>query len=290
AATAVHADRILTAKRIGITGKITGLTPAGITIDADGEKRTVPVSEIARIKCDAFPDLDKAEEAYAQGQAGKAQSYAEAERLYRDLLKPGSPQWLRVFIQWRMFRVYADSGRAPEALDAFLELARGGPDLVVGLKLPAPREDAQEANKAMLKKVEDALKAATGKPYAGELQSFKASLQTFVGKPEDVLATLDTLLASPDERTRLNAMLKQIELLVAAGKFDEAAAKLDANGQALTQEHPDDILFWRGRILKERGQNMEAVLELVYGEAVAKYAGTPGSEKAKRELVRLGGK
>jgi hypothetical protein len=177
----------------------------------------------------------------------------------------------------------------------------------------------------MLKKVEDALRAAAGKPYATELQKFKASLQMLVGKPEDVMATLDSLLASPDERTRQAAMLKQIELLVGAGKIDEAAAKLDANGQALVQEHPDDIAFWRGRILKERGQNMEAALEFmrlpilyptdrvltaealwwagqameaarvpqdevqkVYGEAVTRYGGTPGAERARRELVRLG--
>jgi hypothetical protein len=139
-------------------------------------------------------------------------------------------------------------------------------------------------------------------------------------------AVLEPLLASPDEKIRQTAMLKQIELLVGAGKFDEAAAKLDANGhQALVQEHPDDIAFWRGRILKERGQNMEAALEFmrlpilyprdkaltaealwwagqameaakapkdevqkVYGEAVARYAGTLGAERAKRELVRLG--
>ena len=326
AATAVRADRILTAKRIGITGKITGLTAEGITIDVDGEKRTVPMAEIAKVKADAYPDLEKAEDAYAQGVAGKPQSFIEAERLYRDLTKgSGAPKWLRVLVQWRMFRIYADSGRIPEALDAYLELVRGGPNLVAGLKLPAPREDAQEANKVMLKKVEGALRAAAGKPYAGELQGFKASLLMLVGKPEDVMSMLDQLLASPDEKTRQGAMLRQIELLVGAGRFDEAAAKLDANGPVLVKVHPDDIIFWRGRIMKERGQNLDAAVEFmrlpilypqdkaltagalwwagqameaakapkdeilkVYKEAVAKYAGTPGAERAKRELVRLG--
>ena len=328
AATAARADRILTAKRIGIAGKITGLSAEGIIIEVDGEKRTVPVPDVAKVKADAYPDLERAEDAYAQGQAGKPQGYAEAERLYRDMTAAGkaAPQWLRVLVQWRMYRVYADSARPTEALDAYLELARGGANLVAGLKLPAPREDAQEANKAMLKKVDDALRMAAGKPYAGELQNFKASLLTLVGNPEDVMPMVEQLLASPDERTRQGAMLKQIELLVAAGKFDDAAAKLDANGPALAQNHPDDICFWRGRILKERGQNMDAALEFmrlpilyaardkaraaealwwagqameaaeapkdevqkVYGEAVARYAGTPGAERAKRELVRLG--
>jgi hypothetical protein len=324
-ATAARADRVVTPKGIGVNGKITGITAGGLVIEADGEKRTVPVPEVAKIRADNYPDLEKAEEAYAQGQAGKTQRFAEAERLYREMMKPSAPQWLRVIIQWRMYRFYADAGRTPEALDAFLELSRAGPNLVTGLKLPPPHEDAQEANKAMLKKVDQALPAAAGKPYASELQSFKASLSMLVGKPEDVMPLLEPLLASPDERTRQTAMLKQIELLVGAGKIDEAAARLDANGPALIKNHPDDIAFWRGQILKERGQNMEAALEFmrlpilfptdkaltaealwwagqameaakvpkeeiqkVYGEAVVRYGSTPGADKARRELIRLG--
>jgi tetratricopeptide (TPR) repeat protein len=328
AATAVRADRILTTKRIGITGKITGFSAGGVIIDADGNKQTIPVSEIAKVKADAYPDLERAEDAYAQGQAGKPQGFAEAERLYRDMTRTSSaPQWLRVLVQWRMYRVYADSGRPTEALDAYLELVRGGPGLVTGLKLPVPRDDAHEANKVMLKKVEDALRLGAGTPYAAELQSYRVHLLMLEGKPEEVMPILEPMLASPDEKTRQTAMLKQIEVLVAAGKFDDAAAKLDANGPALAQEHPDDITFWRGRILKERGQNMEAALEFmrlpilypkdkartadalwwagqameaakapkdevlkVYGEAVTRYAGTPGADRAKRELVRLGAK
>ena len=163
ATTAALADRILTAKRIGINGKITGFAAGGIVIDSDGSKQTIPMSDIAKVKADAYPDLERAEDAYAQGQAGKPQGYVEAERLYRQMTATTTaPQWLCVLVQCRMYRFYADSGRVPEALDAFLELARGGPNLVTGLKLPPPREDATEANKVMLKKVEDALRAAAG--------------------------------------------------------------------------------------------------------------------------------
>ena len=326
AATAFCADRILTTKRIGVNGKITGLSAEGIIIETDGQKRAIPVQEIAKIRADAYPDLEKAEDAYAQGMAGNPQGYVEAERMYRELVRASSaPQWLRLLVQVRLYRVYAESGRVPDALDAYLELARGGPNLVAGLKLPAPREDAHGANEAMLKKVEDALRAAAGKPYAAELQSLRLNLTMLAGKPEEIMPLLEPMLASPDEPTRQAAMLKQVEVLFAAGKFDDAAAKLDANGPALVQEHPDDIAFWRARILKERGKNMEAALEFmrlpilyprdkvrtaealwwagqameaakapkdetqkVYEEAVDRYAGTPGAERAKRELVRLG--
>ena len=325
ATTAVRADRIVNSKGIGINGKITGLTAAGIVIDNEGDKKAIPLPEVTKISADAYPELAKAEDAYAQGQAGKTQSFAEAERLYQGMMKSGAPQWLRVIIQWRMYRFYADAGRVPDAMDAYLELSRAGPNLVTGLKLPTPREDAHGANEAMLKKVDGALQAAAGKPYAGELQSFKASLLMLVGKPEEVMPMLEPLLASPDERVRKTAMLKQIELLVAAGKIDDAAARLDANGPALAREHPDHIAFWRGRILKERGLNMEAALEFmrlpilypkdkaltadalwwagqameaakapkeeiqkVYGEAAARYGGTAGADKARRELIRLG--
>jgi tetratricopeptide (TPR) repeat protein len=326
-AAAAQADRILTQKRIGINGEITGLAADGLVItDADGNKKSVALGDIARIKSDKFPDLEKAEDDYAKGVAGDAKSLASAERLYRGMMAPGAPQWLRVLVQSRMFKLYADSGRSVEALDAFLELARAQPRLAVGLKLPAPAEEAHEANQKMLAKVGEALKTAGAQPYASELRNLQVALLMYEGKPEEVLQLLPPLLKSPDEKTRLNAILKQVELLIASGHADEASRVLEANAAALEPSHPDDVLFWRGRLLKEKGKNMEAALEFmrvailypavdknrtaealhmagqameaarapkdevrkVYNEAVAKYAGTAGAERAKRELVRLG--
>jgi tetratricopeptide (TPR) repeat protein len=322
-----QADKIRTHKGIGYSGKITGLGTDGITIEVAGSPSTVPLADIAKIEADAFPDLARAEDAYAEGLGGKPQGFADAEKTYRGMLGAGRvPQWLRVLIQARMYKLYADSGRTVEALDAYLELARGSPKLVAGLKLPAPAEDAHDANRLMLKKVDDAVRLAAGKPYAAELQNFRVSLLMLEGNPGDVLPFLEPMLASQDERTRQSAVLKQIELLVAAGRIDDASVKLEAAAQALSAEHPDDVAFWRGRILKERGQNEEAALEFmrlpilypakdksrtaealwyagqalevlkapkeeirkVYSEAATRYTGTPAAERAKRELVRLG--
>ena len=323
-----QADKIRTHKGIGHSGKITGLGTDGITIEVAGTPRTVPLADIAKIEADAFPDLARAEDAYAEGLGGKPQGFADAEKTYRGMLGAGRvPQWLRVLIQARMYKLYADSGRTVEALDAHLELARGSPKLVAGLKLPLPADDAHDANRLMLKKVADAMRLAAGKPYAAELQNFRVLLLMLEGNPEDVLPFLEPMLASKDGRTRQSAMLKQIELLVAAGDIDKASAKLEAAAQALAAEHPDDVAFWRGRILKERGQNEEAALEFmrlpilypakdksrtaealwyagqalealkapkeeirkVYSEAATRYAGTPAAERAKREVIRLGG-
>jgi len=323
-----QADKIRTHKGIGYSGKITGLGTDGIIIEVAGSPRTVPLADIAKVEADAFPDLARAEDAYAEGLGGKPQGFADAEKAYGSMLGAGrAPQWLRVLIQARLYKLYADSGRSVEALDAYLELARGSPKLVAGLKLPVPAEDAHDANRRMLKKVDDAVRLAAGKPYAVELQNFRVSLLMLEGNPADVLPFLDPLLASKDGRTRQSAMLKQIEVLVAAGKIDEASAKLEAAAQDLSAGHPDDVAYWRGRILKERGQNEEAALEFmrlpilypakdkgrtaealwyagqalealkapkeeirkVYSEAATRYAGTPAAERAKREVIRLGG-
>ena len=45
AATAARADRILTTKRIGISGQITGLEPGGLVIDSEGNKQVVPLAD-----------------------------------------------------------------------------------------------------------------------------------------------------------------------------------------------------------------------------------------------------
>jgi len=327
-AAGAQADRVRTAKGIGYDGKITGLGSDGLVIEVGGSPRSVPLGDISRIEATAFPDLALAEEAYAQGLAGKAKSFTDAERMYRAILGAGgAPQWLRVLIQSRMYKLYADSGRIPEAFDAYLEVARAAPKLVTDLKLPAPAEDAHDVNQAMLRKVSDALRAAAGRPYATELQSFRVSLLMLEGKPEEVLPLLEPMLASKDERIRQSAMLKQIELLVGSGKADEASARLEAAAEVLSQDHPDDVAFWRGRILKEKGQFEDAALEFmrlpilyaakdknrtaealwyagqaleaakatkdeirkVYQEAVTRYAGTAGADRARRELVRLGG-
>ena len=323
-----QADKIRTHKGIGYAGKITGLGADGIIIEVAGAPRTVPLADIAKVETDAFPDLAWAEDAYAEGLGGKPRGFADAEKMYRGMLGASrAPQWLRVLIQARLYKLYADSGRTVEALDAYLELARGSPKLVASLKLPAPADDAHDANRLMLRKVDDAVRLAAGKPYAAELQNFRVSLLMLEGNPEDVMPFLEPMLASKDERTRQSAMLKQIELLVAAGKMDEASAKLEAAAQALSAEHPDDVAYWRGRILKERGQDEEAALEFmrlpilypakdrgrtaealwyagqalealkapkeeirkVYSEVATRYAGTPAAERAKREVIRLGG-
>ncbi len=326
AATAARADRILTTKRIGISGQITGLEPGGLVIDSEGNKQVVPLADIDKIKVDQYPDFERAETAYAKGAAGDAAAMAEAEKLYRGLSGSGVPPWLKTLVQARMFKVYADTLRVPEALDAFLEIAKNQPKFAASLKLPDPNDEAHEANVAMLKKVEDILKTATGKLYTPALNTFKVELMILEGKPEEVQPLLENLLKSPDEKTRLAAMLKQVDILVSGGKVDEGAAKLEEWVPALTKVHPDDIAYWRGRILKDRGQHLEAALQFmrvaivypamdrsrtaeslflagqemqaakapkaeiakVYTEAVSKYAGTSGAERAKRELARLG--
>jgi tetratricopeptide (TPR) repeat protein len=329
AAATAQADRIRTFKGIGYDGEIAGLAPDGLAIKLpSGVEKTVPLAEISKVTADKYPDLGKAEDAYAEASAGKGKTFADAERLYRGLLTPGAPQWLRVLVNSRMFKVYADSGRAPEALDAFLELAKSQPRIAAGLKLPAPAEDAHEANKVMLKKVDDALRLAGDKPHAAELRNFKTSLLLMEGgKPEDVDITLKALMESKDVKVRNGAVLKYVEFLLGAGRLDDAEAKLDAAAPDLGEAYGAETAFWRGRILKERGKNMEAALEFmrvaimypakdkvrtaealwwagqameaakaprdeilkVYDEAAAKYAGAPGADKARREKIRLGG-
>lgn len=329
AATAAGADRIVTQKGIGYSGTITGLSPQGLVIESGGTKRAVPLCDVGRVKADKYPDLELADAALAEGLADKPQKLAEAQKLYRGLLSgSGVPAWLRVLVQSRMFAIHAQAGRAPEALDAYLELARAEPQLVVGLKLPTPMGANHAANQAMLAKVNAVLANAAGKPYATELQGFRASLLMLEGKPEEVLPLLAALLQSPDEKTRQTAMIKQVELLLATGKIDEAAKRLEEAAPALGEAYAAEVAFFRGRVLKEQNQPMDAALAFmrvailypgkdhnrtaealwyagqcmeeakaskdevlkVYQEAVTKYAGTPGARRAKAEITRLGAK
>ena len=325
AASAAQADRIRTASGIGYEGQITGLRAEGLVIKkaSSGESVTVPLSQIKEVIADRFPDLTKAEDAYAKGDA---KSIAEAERVYRSILGSGAPDWLRLLVHSRMYKFYCDSGRLPDALDAYLELARAEPRLVAGLKLPSPTPSASEANQAMLRKVKEALQSAGNQPYVTELKNLQVTLVVLEGKPEEALPLIQPMLKSSDAQVRAMAMVKQVELLVRSKKFDEAAKRLNEAMPSLDASYAHDMAFWRGQILKEQGRYLDAAVELmrlpilyptrdrnrtaealwlagqameagkvsrqevvkVYKEAVDRYAGTAGAEKAKRELIRLG--
>ena len=332
AATPARADRIRTQSGIGYDGKIVGMDAGGLVLEYAGGKRTVPLGDIVSIRVDAYPDLEKAEEAYARGLAGgpkAVQSLAEAERLYEGLGRRGPPPWLRVLVDSRMYKLYVESGRVQEALDAYLALAENHPTLVSGLKLPRPRPDDTAGNRKMLAKVEAAVKNAGDKPYAAELKQFRLALVLLEGKPDEVLSLpelLEPFLTSDDPKTRTWAMLKQLDLLLAAHKIDEAEQRLREAAGALARDHPQEVAFYTGRVLAERGRHVPAALQFmrvpilyadkdrtrtaealwragvamkaaklpageisrVLNEALQNYPGTAGAERAKQELARPG--
>lgn len=325
AATA-RADRIRELSGIGHDGQITGMGAKGLIIkDADGVNKEVPLALIKDIQADQFPNLAKAEAAYTKGIAGDAASLAESEKFYSTTLATSTtPEWLRLLSQIRLYRMYVDSNRSMEALDTYLGLARANAALVAGVKLPS-LSTSSDVNKAMLKKVQAAVKDAAGKPYVGELQRMQTDLLAMEGNPADALAALEPLLKSTDPKTRATAVLKQAELLVALRRAPEAGARLAEAGPTLGDAYAADVAYWHGRILKDTGKNMEAAVEFmrvailypirdknrtaeslwqagqameaakaskadvrkVYQEAVG-YAGTAYAEKAKAELTRLG--
>ena len=327
AATPARADRIRTQSGIGYDGKIVGMDAGGLVLEYAGGKRTVPLADIASIRADQYPDLEKAEDAYAKGLAGgpkAAQEFAEAEKLYESLGRQGAAPWLRVLVSSRMYKLYAESGRVQEALDAYLALAQNQPTLVAGLKLPRPRPDDAAGNRKMLTKVEAAVKNAGDKPYAGELKQFHLALVLLEGKPEEVLPLLEPFLTSDNPKTRAWAMLKQLDLLFATHKIDEAEQRLNQAAGVLARDHPQEVAFYTGRVLAERGQHVQAALQFmrvpilyadkdrtrtaealwragvamkaaklpdgeiskVLNEAVENYPGTAGAERAKQELAR----
>lgn len=330
-APAAGADRIRTQVGIGYTGEIVGVDEAGLVFregNRGARKRTVAFAEIREIHADKYPDLQRAEEAYAAGVAGEAKAFDQAEMLYQGLLRKGAPAWLRVVVQWRMYRLYVESGRATDAVDAYLEMAANTPKLVADLKLPSPDETDHQANKAVLAKVEQALKGAAGKPHADSLKYFRIALLLLEGDPRQILEDnlLEPLLESIDPKVRRTAMIRKLDLLLATGRTAEAANWLEQVEAALGDSGVAEMAYWRGRIHVAGGRHLEAALEFmklpilhpaadrnltadalfragqtleaanapreeivsVYNEAVQRYAGTGGAERARRELARLG--
>jgi len=325
AAATAHADRVRTNAGVGYTGNIVGVSAGGLVLQDGRRKRTVPFADIRELAADKHPDLKRAEAAYAKGLGGQAKAFEEAGRLYQGLLRKGAPPWLRVIVRWRMYKLYVESGRAADALDAYLEMAHTSPQLVADLTLPSPEDTSHQVNKAMLAKVEGALKKAGDKPYADALKSFRVDLLLIEGKPEQVLPLLEPLLASSRPQVRRGAMIRKLELLLATGKTDEAADWLKKVEAVFDESGEFELAYWQGRVHVATGKHLEAALAFmtlpilypaadrtrvadalfragqalaavkaphkeivsVYNEAVQKYGGTGGAERARRELARL---
>ena len=328
AAVAARADSVRTQAGIGYSGTVVGLDGSSLVLESRGVKRHIPLADIAQIRVDKYPDLARAEAAYGKGLAGgpgAEEAFARAERAYEDLLRTGVPQWLHHLIKSRLFKLYTDSGRLRQAVDAYLEMAREQPELVAGFKLPAPKRGDSITNKAVLEKVEAALAEAGEKPYAADLERLRLALLLLEGKPEEVLPLLEPFLASENLKARRWATLKQLELLFESNKVEEAEARLKASEDDL-RTLPHELAYYRGRLFEARGMHMAAALALlrvpilypgkdrartaealwlagrameaanlptdevvkVYEEARRDYAGTQGARRAARELKRLG--
>jgi hypothetical protein len=325
-ASAAQADRIRDSFGVGHDGQITGMGAKGLIMKiATGTTQEIPLGTIKDITADQFPALTKAEAAYAKGVAGDAAALADAEKLYAAMVSTGAPDWLRLLIQVRMYRVYLDSGRAVQALDAYVGMAQANPALVAGQALPGPAANS-DTNKAMLKKVETALSAAAGKPYAADLKALQLKLLSLEGTAEQQLVAILPLLKDSDPRTRATAFVRKAELLVELKKPEAAAAVQEAAAAAGGEEYAPNVAYLRGRIYQDGGKNMEAAVEFmrvailyagrdkartaeslyragqsldaakvskaevraIFKEAAERYAGTPFGEKAKTELNRLG--
>jgi len=329
AASLASADTVRTRVGIGYSGKIVSMDATGLVLQSSAGKRTVPLGEIAAIQVEGYPELETADKAYDEGTkggSGAKAAFAEAQRQYELLMGRPIPDWMRVLIRSRLVRLYSDSGRAREALDAYLGLAQGYPDLVAGISLPRPQRGADAENKALLGRVEDGLKAAGTKPYALELERLRVALVVEVGTPEQKLSLIRQALKSSNARTRAWARIQMLDLLVNANRAAEAEAQLKEAEPELGAEYAPELAFYRGRVLAMEDKNVDAAIELmrlpilypakdramtaeslfragqameaaglpkdevkkVYQEAVKDYAGTSGAQQARLALARLG--
>jgi len=167
-----EADTVRTRVGVGYNGKVMGLDAKGLLIDHAGAVRTIPRDDIVRLEVDQYPDLGKAEVLFDRGVVGAG----DAERLYTAALGADPPQWLRAFIAWRLFRLRVGASRYPEALDAYLAVARESPEFAEGLVWPAVSESNTDRQRALLAKVDEALAKPLPEPVARELTRLRSAL------------------------------------------------------------------------------------------------------------------
>jgi TolA-binding protein len=94
-------------------------------------------------------------------------------------------------------------------------------------------------------------------PYPSESGLTLASIQLALGKPDAALATLNQVLSSADEATRLKTRLYQIEILLDLGRTEEAA-KLMEGLDKLPAEQRTTAAFLKAHLQLRQGKFSEA--------------------------------
>ncbi len=114
-------------------------------LDRGGKRRTVDYGDIALIRVDGRPDLNRAEQLFL------TQRFSDAISAYQTCLtrniRRGS--WLETWIRVRLLNLLAGQGRIEEAADLYVELARQIPDWLVGV---APTENQIKASPDQLER------------------------------------------------------------------------------------------------------------------------------------------
>ncbi|MBM4044340.1 MAG: hypothetical protein FJ279_04435, partial [Planctomycetes bacterium] len=169
AAPLAQADTIRTRVGIGYTGQVVGIDAQGLLINHAGAVRTIPRDDIVRVEVDQYPDVAKAETLFDRGVSGAA----EAERFYAGVLAADLPSWLRAFIEWRLFRLRLAVSRYPEALDAYLLLMQENPQFAAGVTWSPVSENDPDRQRAMLAKIDEALRKGPPDPIAGQLTKLR---------------------------------------------------------------------------------------------------------------------
>jgi len=179
AAPLAQADTIRTRVGIGYTGQVVGIDAQGLLINHAGAVRTIPRDDIVRVEVDQYPDVAKAETLFDRGVSGAA----EAERFYAGVLAADLPSWLRAFIEWRLFRLRLAVSRYPEALDAYLLLMQENPQFAAGVTWSPVSENDPDRQRAMLAKIDEALRKGPPDPIAGQLTKLRNVLTPAPGTP-----------------------------------------------------------------------------------------------------------
>jgi|WetSurMetagenome_2_1015567.scaffolds.fasta_scaffold129196_1 hypothetical protein len=266
---ALAVDKIRETTGIGHVGQIVDIRAKGIAIrETAGDTKEVPLNQIRDISSDQYPNLAKAEAALSKATtANDAASLRTAEGLYAGMMNSSSPSWLRLLCEYRMFRVYAESGRVRLAVDTYVDLATADPGLVAGMQLPPPAPGSPD-NPEILKKVESAIRAAGGKPYTSELATMRLAIVSLSGNPEAVLSVIEQQIKNPDEKIHIPAKFERVKQLFALNRTDEAATQLEdvaSEVSSLSNQGPYvvDHAYWSGRVYLVRKQNLEAALSFM---------------------------
>ncbi len=290
------ADTILLSMAKSIRGvKIVAFKQAKLeTIDKNGNRQVFPYSDIAIIRVDGKPHLNKAEMMFLQGKFELAAT--EYQKVINNVSE--KKRWIKIWARVKLMNIFAKLGNARRMTETYIELAKTIPDWVIMI---APTRREAKLSKKQIAIVARILAAERQKSKSTKVREAIAKFYKRMGcvrkLPTDSYRKISESIADVNKATQAGPWLvKWVQQQLSNGNIKKAYEVTNRLFKTSFRRNLPVVLYCQGRILLADEKYDQAGLKLIrlaiefpssqYTPAALFYAGKAAELAGRMEYAK----